>query len=58
MDFLVWLGFFNGTIELLLIPQLSGARLSLQRDGLLGSAFTHAHKHTQTHMDAEFVWAG
>lgn len=50
--FLVWLGFFDGTIELLLIPQLSGARLSLQIDGLLESAFTHAHKHTHTHTRA------
>lgn len=41
--------FFHGTIELLLILQLSGARLSLQIDGLLEGAFTHTHKHTHTH---------
>lgn len=47
------MGFFDGTIELLLIPQVSGARLSLQIDGLLESAFTHAHKtHTHKHTRA------
>lgn len=50
--FPIWLEFFDGTIELQLIPQLSGAGLSLQIDGLLESAFTHAYKHTYTHTRA------